>query len=361
MDVRAALATGPDRPLEVVTVQLDRPGPGEVLVKIKATGLCHSDLGALEGKAPRFGFPMVLGHEGAGVVVECGAGVGTLSPGDHVIPSAIPECRQCNNCTSGKTNMCVKMYQLPPNRIQYEGRPVTAFCGTATFAEYSVITEDRLAKVRTDAPFDTICYLGCGVLTGIGAALRTGAVTPGSSVAVFGLGGIGLNVIQGARIAGARRIIGIDLNPARESIARDMGATDFVDPRKIEGDFAVHLRTLTGGGVDFSFECVGNEELMRQALESTNHAWGVGVAVGIVAPGKKVTFDPASFMAGRTWKGSYLGNEKPRSRVPQLVDWYMDGFLKIDELITHRITLDEVNKGFAMMRSGEAIRSVIVF
>lgn len=361
MDVRAALATGRNRPLEVVTVQLDGPGPGEVLVKIKATGLCHSDLGALEGNAPRFGFPMVLGHEGAGVVVECGTGVSTLSPGDHVIPSAIPECRQCSNCTSGKTNLCVKMYQLPPNRIQYQGRPVTAFCGTATFAEYSIITEDRLAKIRTDAPFETICYIGCGVLTGIGAVLRTGEVSPGSSVAVFGLGGIGLNVIQGARIAGARRIIGIDLNPAREKIARAMGATDFVDPRKVEGDLAAHLRTLTGGGVDFSFECVGNEELMRQALESTNHAWGVGVAVGIAAPGKKVAFDPASFMTGRSWKGSYLGNEKPRSTVPQLVDWYMDGFLRIDELITHRITLDEVNKGFAMMRSGEAIRSVIVF
>jgi S-(hydroxymethyl)glutathione dehydrogenase / alcohol dehydrogenase len=361
VDVRAAIAIAANRPLEIVTLQLDAPGPGEVLVQMKATGLCHSDLTALEGRVPRFSFPMVLGHEGAGIVVECGPGVTTVAPGDHVVPSAVPECRQCHYCASGRTNMCVRMFEPPVSRSSYHSQPVTSFCGTATFAEYSVIAEDRLAKIRSDAPLGTVCYVGCGVLTGVGAVLRTGQVTPGSTVAVFGLGGIGLNVIQGARIAGARRIIGVDVNPERQASARGMGATDFVNPREVEGELSAHLRGMTNGGVDFAFECVGNEELVRQALESTNPAWGVAVGVGIVPPGKKATFEPSSFMTGRTWKGSFLGNEKPRSVVPRLVDWYMDGFLKIDELITHRISLEQINEGFDLMRTGKAIRTVIEF
>jgi len=361
MKVRAAIAVGAHRPVEIKTLDLAPPGPGEVLVKMKATGLCHSDLGILEGKLGRYSFPLVLGHEGAGIVTKCGPGVSGFSEGDLVIPSALPECGQCQLCLSGKTNLCVRQAMLPPSRLSYEGQTLGAFCGTATFAEYSVITQDRLTKIRPDAPADIVCCIGCGVMTGVGAALKTAQVSPGSSVAVFGLGGIGLSTIQGAKIAGAAKIIGIDINPSRESFARNLGATHFINPKQVE-DVVGHIRALTGSlGVDYAFECVGSDVLSRQAVEASNHAWGKCVAVGVTPPGKTLDFNPMSFLTGRTWTGSLLGGERPRSAVPRLVDWYMDGFLKFDDLITHRIGLDDINHGFDMMRSGEAIRSVIVF
>jgi S-(hydroxymethyl)glutathione dehydrogenase/alcohol dehydrogenase len=361
MKIRAAVATQANEPLLVTDVELAPPQSGEVLIRMKATGLCHSDLGTLEGKSSRYSFPMVLGHEGAGIVEQIGEGVVGFAPGDMVIPSAIPTCGACGLCVSGKTNLCVQQAQLTPSRLSWNGQSVTAFCGTATFAEFSVVHQNRLAKVRGDAPADVICYIGCGVLTGVGAVLNTGRVTAGSTVAVFGLGGIGLNAIQGARLAGASKIIGVDLNPAREEAARSFGATHFVNPQSTP-DVVAAVRAISGGaGVDFAFECVGHEELSRQALECTNPAWGTGVAVGIVAPDRQLGFDPMSFLTGRSWKGSLLGGERPKEAVPRLVNWYMDGFLKIDELITHRLKLNEINHGFDMMRSGEAIRSVIIF
>lgn len=360
MDVRAAIAFEADKPLEVVEAQLSGPGPGEVLIQIKATGLCHSDLSVMEGKVPQYAFPIVLGHEGAGIVVECGEGVTSVKPGDHVVPAAVPECRQCRLCTSGRTNMCEQMFVRAPSHISYKGESITSFCGTATFAEYAVIREIQLAKIRQDAPFDASCYVGCGVITGVGAALSTGKVFPGASVAVFGLGGIGLNVLQGAKIGGATRIIGVDLNPDREAVARKFGATDFINPKNVD-DVVEHIQKLTGGGVDIAFECVGSEKLAQQAVMCTNVAWGKGVGVGIGGPETRLDFDPRAFLSGRSWTGSYLGGEKPRTAMPRLVDWYMDGFLNIDDLITHHISLDEINHGFDMMRSGEAIRTVITF
>jgi len=361
MQARAALATAAHQPLEIVTLDVAPPQAGEVLIRMKATGLCASDLGGLNGKAPRYPFPMVLGHEGAGEVIEVGPGVTAFQPGDQVIPSALPECGVCKLCLSGKTNMCVRQAVNAPSRLSYNGQEVTSFCGTATFAEYAVIQEMRLSKVRADAPADTICYVGCGVITGVGAVLNTAQVKPGSSVVVFGLGGIGLNVIQGARIAGASRIIGVDINAAREGVARKLGATDFIYSSEVN-DAVARVRELTGGlGADYAFECVGSTALARAAMDCTNHAWGMGVAVGIPGPGQTLDFQPMSFLTGRTWKGSILGGERPKRAVPDLVDWYMDGFLNIDDLITHRIVLDEVNHGFDMMKSGEAIRSVIVF
>jgi S-(hydroxymethyl)glutathione dehydrogenase/alcohol dehydrogenase len=360
MQVRAAVAFAPNEPLAVRELELSPPGEGEVLVQMKASGLCHSDLSVMQGKVPRYTFPIVLGHEGAGVVVECGPEVTSVQPGDHVVPVAVPECRQCVNCTSGRTNLCLQMYAPVPSHFILDGQPITSFLGLATFADHAVISEVRLAKIRRDAALDVACYVGCGVVTGVGSALRTAPVKPGSSVAVFGLGGIGLNVVQGARIAGAARIYGIDTNPRRASIARSLGATDFIDPRSV-ADVAAHIRSLSGGGVDFSFECIGNIEVMRAALECTNPAWGVAVCVGIPGGGAQMTFDPAMLMTGRTWKGSLLGGEKTRTVVPQLVDWYVNGLLRLDELVTHRLGLEEINRGFEMMRSGEAIRSVVVY
>jgi S-(hydroxymethyl)glutathione dehydrogenase/alcohol dehydrogenase len=360
VQVNAAVAFKPNEPLAIRRLELSLPGPGEVLVRMKASGLCHSDLSVIEGKVPRWSFPIALGHEGAGVVLECGPGVTSLKPGDHVIPVAIPECRQCANCTSGKTNMCLEMYAPVVSHFTLDGQPINSFLGLATFADHSVIQETRLAKIRQDAALDVACYIGCGVVTGVGSALHTAEVKPGSSVAVFGLGGIGLNVVQGARIAGATRIIAVDTNPRREAIGRSLGATAFIDPKSVP-DIAAHIRTLTGGGVDFSFECIGNIQVMRAALECTNPAWGVAVCVGIPGGGAQITFDPAQLMLGRTWKGSYLGGEKARTVVPQLVDWYANGFLKLDALITHRISLEQINHGFDMMKTGEAIRSVIVY
>ena len=361
MQVRAAVAFSPNRPLEVVTLELGAPGDGEVLVQMKATGLCHSDLSMLEGKVAGFGgFPTVLGHEGAGVVIKCGSGVTSLKPGDHVIPVAVPECRQCCNCTSGKTNLCAELFEPPGSRFSYQGQPIESFMGLGTFAEYSVIGENKLAKIRTDVPLDVVCYIGCGVLTGVGSVLQTAKVTPGSSVAVFGLGGIGLNVFQGAKIAGATQIIAIDINPDREVVARNFGATEFINPKNVQ-DIVADIQTLTKGGVDFSFECIGNTALIRTAVDCTNPGWGVTVSVGVPASGSEVSFNPMEMMVGRTWKGALLGGEKPRTVVPKLVDWYANGFLRVDELITHRVALEDINRGFDMMKSGEAIRTVVVY
>jgi S-(hydroxymethyl)glutathione dehydrogenase/alcohol dehydrogenase len=360
MKIKAAVATAANVPLQIMTVDLAPPGEGEVLVRMHAAGLCHSDLSLMEGKIGHYGFPIVPGHEGAGTVVSCGPGVTGLEPGDHVVPVAIPECRVCPNCTSGKTNACVEMRNPPSPRFALEGAPVTAFCGLGTFADHAVITESRLAKIRPDAPDHIACYIGCGVITGVGAALQTAKVGPGSSVAIVGMGGIGLSVLQGARIAGAVKIICIDLNPEREAICRDYGATHFIDARSAP-DLVSAINAIVPGGVDFGFECVGHPVLMRSVLEATNPGWGMGISVGIPPSGTELVFDPSSFMMGRSWKGSVLGGEKTRTTIPRLVDWYCDGFLKLDELITHRLSLDEINRGFDYMKSGEAIRSVILF
>jgi S-(hydroxymethyl)glutathione dehydrogenase/alcohol dehydrogenase len=358
--VRAAVAVAANAPLEVVTLDLAPPAEGEVLVRINAAGLCHSDLSAMEGKIARYSFPIVPGHEGAGTVVACGPGVTSVAPGDHVVPVAIPECRVCPACTSGRTNACIELRNLPPSRLFWDGTPVPSFCGLGTFADHAVITENRLAKIRPDAPDDIVCYIGCGVATGVGAALHTAKVSPGSTVAIVGMGGIGLSVLQGARIAGATRIVCIDTNASREAICRKFGATDFIDPAQVP-DLGAAIQAIVPGGVDFAFECVGHTGLMRTMLEATNPGWGVGVSVGIPPSGSTLALDPASFMMGRSWKGSLLGGDKTRTAVPRLVDWYCDGFLKLDELVTHRIGLDEINHGFDMMKSGEAIRTVIVF
>lgn len=359
MKTRAAVAWKPNEPLEIVEVDLAPPGPGQVLIEMKATGICHSDLSLIEGKVARYAFPVVAGHEGAGIVLECGPGVTDFVPGDMVVPSAIPQCGKCANCLSGRTNICSQQWVIPPSPISFEGREISAFCGTATFAEHAVIHQQSLAKVRSDAPAASACYVGCGVMTGVGAALKTGNVTPGSSVAIFGLGGIGLNVLQGAKIAGARMIIGIDINADRDAIGRTFGMTHFINP-KVDGDPVAAIQKLTGGGADFTFECVGNVELTRQAVESSHPCWGRGVAVGVAGSGL-LEIDPRVFITGRQWTGSLLGGDQPKEAIPRLVDWYMDGFLKIDELISHRITLDEINRGFDMMRSGEATRTVVIF
>jgi S-(hydroxymethyl)glutathione dehydrogenase/alcohol dehydrogenase len=359
MQVKAAVAVGENLPLEILELQLREPREGEVLVRMHAAGLCHSDLSMLEGKIKSYTFPIVLGHEGAGTVVRCGPGVEGLVPGDHVVPVAVPQCGECANCLSDRTNFCLEMVKRPPSPFSRNGEAVSAFCGLGTFADHSVIRESQLAKIGP-APDDIVCYIGCGVITGVGAAMKTAGVTPGSSVVIIGMGGIGLSALQGARIAGAARIIAVDLNPAREAISRSFGATDFINPAEVP-DLAAAIAALVPGGVDYALECVGRPNLMRLALEVTNPAWGTAVSVGIAPSDTELTFNPASFMTGRTWKGSLLGGEKTRTTIPQLVQWYLDGVLKLDELVTHRIELGEVNHGFDMMKSGEAIRTVVVF
>jgi len=360
MTVRGAVAFAANAPLEIVDLTLRAPREGEVLVRMLAAGLCHSDLSMIEGKIASYGFPIVPGHEGAGVVVTCGPGVTGLVPGDHVVPTPIPECRQCPACLSGRTNLCHRMARRPESPLSFEGRPVEAFSSLATFADHAVIEEIRLAKISPAVPPEIACYIGCGVITGVGSALTAADLWPGCTVAVFGLGGVGLCVVQGARMAGAARIIGIDLNPAREAIAREYGATDFIDPRATE-DAPAAIRALTAGGVDCAFECVGATALMQQALHATNPAGGQVVSVGIPASGSELRFDPALFMTGRSWKGALLGGEKPRTVIPRLADWYASGFLRLDGLISHRLPLDEINRGFAMMKSGEAVRTVILY
>ena len=369
MKVKAAIATAAGRPLEIETVDLAGPKAGEVLVEIKATGVCHTDAYTLSGKDPEGLFPAILGHEGAGVVVETGAGVTSLKAGDHVIPLYIPECRACPACLSGRTNLCTAIREtqgrgLMPDgtsRFSLNGKPLLHYMGTSTFANFTVVPEIALAKVRADAPFDKICYIGCGVTTGIGAVLNTAKVQVGDRVAVFGIGGIGLNVIQGARLAGAGTIVAIDLNPAREMVARKFGATHFVNPREIKDELVPYLVELTRGGADFSFECVGNVKLMRQALECCQRGWGTCVIIGVAGAGEEISTRPFQLVTGRTWKGTAFGGARGRRDVPRIVDWYMEGRINIDDLITHTMPLEKINDAFALMDEGKSIRSVVTF
>ena len=369
MDVRAAVAHKAGAPLSTETVQLDGPRAGEALVEIKASGICHTDEFTLSGADPEGLFPAILGHEGAGVVVDIGPGVTSLKKGDHVIPLYTPECRQCEYCLSGKTNLCqaIRTTQgqgvMPDgsSRFSVGGKKVFHYMGTSTFSNYTVVPEIALAKIREDAPFDKVCYIGCGVTTGIGAVINTAKVEPGANVVVFGLGGIGLNVIQGARIAGANMIVGVDLNPARKVLAEKFGMTHFVNPKEVEGDIVPYLVNLTKGGADYSFECIGNVDVMRQALECCHKGWGVSVIIGVAGAGKEIKTRPFQLVTGRVWKGTAFGGAKGRRDVPKIVDWYMDGKINIDDLITHKLKLADINQGFDLMHAGKSIRSVVVF
>ena len=369
MKVKAAVAHKAGAPLAIETVDLDGPRAGEVLVEIKATGICHTDEFTRSGADPEGLFPAILGHEGAGVVVDIGPGVTSLKKGDHVIPLYTPECRQCEYCLSGKTNLCqaIRTTQgqgvMPDgsSRFSVGGERVFHYMGTSTFANYTVVPEIALAKIREDAPFDKVCYIGCGVTTGIGAVINTAKVEPGANVVVFGLGGIGLNVIQGARLAGANMIVGVDLNPARKPLAEKFGMTHFVNPKEVGGDLVPYLVNLTKGGADYSFECIGNVDVMRQALECCHKGWGVSVIIGVAGAGQEIKTRPFQLVTGRVWKGTAFGGAKGRRDVPKIVDWYMDGKINIDDLITHKLKLDDINKGFDLMHSGESIRSVVVF
>jgi S-(hydroxymethyl)glutathione dehydrogenase/alcohol dehydrogenase len=369
MDVRAAVAFEPAKPLSIETVQLEGPKEGEVLVELKATGICHTDKYTLSGADPEGLFPAILGHEGAGIVLEVGAGVKSLTPGDHVIPLYTPECRECEYCLSQKTNLCQKIRAtqgqgLMPDgtsRFSLNGKPILHYMGTSTFANFTVLPEIAVAKIREDAPFDKVCYIGCGVTTGIGAVLFTAKVEPGASVVVFGLGGIGLNVIQGAKMVGAGMIIGVDLNPAREALARKFGMTHFVNPQEIKGDLVAHLVELTKGGADYSFECVGSVALMRQALECCHKGWGVSTVIGVAAAGQEISTRPFQLVTGRVWQGSAFGGARGRTDVPKIVDWYMEKKINIDDLITHTLPLERINEGFDLMTRGESIRSVVLY
>ncbi len=369
MDVRAAVAFEAGKPLTIETVQLDAPNAGEVLIEIKATGVCHTDAYTLSGKDPEGLFPAILGHEGAGIVVEVGEGVTSLKPGDHVIPLYTPECRQCEYCLSQKTNLCqaIRATQgrgvMPDgtSRFSIDGKMLHHYMGTSTFANYTVLPEIAVAKIRDDAPFDKVCYIGCGVTTGIGAVIHTAKVEPGARVVVFGLGGIGLNVIQGARMVGASQIVGVDINPAKRELAEKFGMTDFVNPKEVEGDLVPYLVDLTKGGADYSFECIGNVNVMRQALECCHKGWGVSVIIGVAAAGEEIRTRPFQLVTGRVWKGSAFGGARGRTDVPKIVDWYMDGKINIDDLITHVMPLERINDAFDLMHKGESIRSVITF
>ena len=369
METRAAIAIQAGKPLEVTTVNLDGPRDGEVVVEMKATGICHTDEFTLSGADPEGIFPAILGHEGAGVVVDVGKGVTSLKKGDHVIPLYTPECRECDYCTSGKTNLCQSIREtqgkgvMPDgtSRFSAGGEMIHHYMGTSTFAEHSCIPEIALAKVREDAPFDKICYIGCGVTTGIGAVINTAKVQPGDNVVVFGLGGIGLNVIQGAKLAGANMIVGVDLNPARKAWGEKFGMTHFVNPKEVEGDLVPYIVDLTNGGADYSFECIGNVEVMRQALECCHKGWGTSIIIGVAPAGAEISTRPFQLVTGRNWRGTAFGGAKGRTDVPKIVDWYMDGKIQIDPLITHTMPLDDINKGFDLMRSGESIRGVVEF
>ena len=369
MKVKAAVAHKAGAPLTIETVDLEGPRAGEVLVEIKATGVCHTDAFTLSGDDPEGIFPAILGHEGAGIVVEVGAGVTSVKPGDHVIPLYTPECRQCEYCLSQKTNLCqaIRSTQgrgLMPDgssRFSLGGETLYHYMGTSTFANYSVMPEISVAKIREDAPFEKVCYIGCGVTTGIGAVIYTAKVTPGSRVVVFGLGGIGLNVVQGARLAGAEMIVGVDLNPGRKALAEKFGMTHFVNPKEVEGDLVAYLVNRTKGGADYSFECVGNVKLMRQALECCHKGWGTSVIIGVAESGKEISTRPFQLVTGRNWRGSAFGGARGRTDVPKIVDWYMDGRIDIDSLITHTMPLDKINEGFDLMHRGESIRSVVIY
>jgi S-(hydroxymethyl)glutathione dehydrogenase / alcohol dehydrogenase len=369
MKVKAAVAHKPGAPLTIETVELEGPRAGEALVEIKATGICHTDEFTLSGADPEGLFPAILGHEGAGVVVDVGPGVTSLRKGDHVIPLYVPECRQCDYCISEKTNLCqaIRVTQgqgvMPDgtSRFSIGGERLFHYMGTSTFSNYTVVPEISLAKIREDAPFDKVCYVGCGVTTGIGAVINTAKVQPGANVVVFGLGGIGLNVVQGARLAGASMIVGVDVNAGRQALATKFGMTHFVNPREVGADLVAYLVNLTRGGADYSFECIGNVEVMRQALECCHKGWGVSVIIGVAGAGQEIRTRPFQLVTGRVWKGTAFGGAKGRRDVPRIVDWYMDGRINIDDLITHRLRLDEINRGFDLMHEGKSIRSVVVF
>ena len=368
MYVQAAIATAAGEPLTIDTVRLDGPREGEALVEIKATGICHTDAYTLSGADPEGLFPAILGHEGAGVVVEVGPGVESVAVGDHVIPLYTPECGACKFCTSGKTNLCgaIRATQgqgLMPDgtsRFSKGGETILHYMGTSTFANYTVVPEIALAKIRADAPFDKVCYIGCGVTTGLGAVMNTAKVEAGATVAVFGLGGIGLNVIQGARMAGAERIIGVDVNPGKRALAERFGMTDFLNPTEVE-DVTAAIVDLTDGGVDYSFECIGNVDVMRQALECCHKGWGESVIIGVAGAGQEISTRPFQLVTGRVWRGTAFGGAKGRTDVPKIVDWYMDGKVNIDDLITHTMPLADINKAFDLMHAGESIRSVVVY
>ena len=369
MEVRAAVAFAPGKKLEVTNVKLDGPRAGEVLVEIKASGICHTDEFTLSGADPEGLFPAILGHEGAGIVADVGPGVASVKKGDHVIPLYTPECRQCKSCLSRKTKLCTAIRAtqgkgvMPDgtSRFSIGGEKVYHYMGCSTFSNFTVLPEIALAKIREDAPFDKVCYIGCGVTTGVGAVINTAKVEPGANVVVFGLGGIGLNVVQGARLAGANKIVGVDLNPKRKALAEQFGLTHFVNPKEVEGDLVAHLVALTDGGADYSFECIGNVKLMRQALECCHRGWGVSVVIGVAGAGQEIATRPFQLVTGRVWKGTAFGGARGRTDVPKIVDWYMDGKISIDPLITHKMPLDKINDAFDLMHSGESIRSVVVY
>ena len=369
MKTRAAVAFAARKPLEIVEIDLDGPRAGEVLVEIRATGVCHTDYYTLSGADPEGLFPCVLGHEGAGIVVDVGPGVTTLKKGDHVIPLYTPECRQCKSCLSRKTNLCTAIRAtqgkgLMPDgasRFKCDGDPVLHYMGTSTFSNFIVAPEIAMAKIREDAPFDKVCYIGCGVTTGIGAVIWTAKAEVGCRAIVFGLGGIGLNVIQGLRLAGAEQIIGVDINPARKAIAEKFGMTHFVNPKEVEGDLVPYLVNLTDGGADYTFDATGNVTVMRQALEACHRGWGQSIIIGVAPSGAEIATRPFQLVTGRVWKGTAFGGARGRTDVPRIVDWYMDGKINIDDLITHKLPLEKINDAFDLMHSGASIRSVVEF
>ncbi|MCY4542865.1 MAG: S-(hydroxymethyl)glutathione dehydrogenase/class III alcohol dehydrogenase [Rhodobacteraceae bacterium] len=376
MKTRAAVATEAGKPLEIMDVNLDDPKPGEVLVQIKATGICHTDEFTLSGADPEGLFPSILGHEGAGVVVDTGAGVTSVSKGDHVIPLYTPECRECPSCLSQKTNLChsIRATQgqgvMPDGTSRFstlDGDPILHYMGCSTFSQYTVLPEIAVAKVREDAPFDKICYIGCGVTTGLGAVMNTAGVEPGASAIVFGLGGIGLNVIQGLRLVGADMIVGVDVNPGKKEWGERFGMTHFVNPTEVEGDLVPYLASLTQtpsdpfGGADYTFDCTGNVEVMRAALETSHRGWGVSVIIGVAPAGAEIATRPFQLVTGRVWKGTAFGGARGRTDVPRIVDWYMDGKIEIDPMITHSLDLTDINDGFDLMHAGKSIRSVVVY
>jgi S-(hydroxymethyl)glutathione dehydrogenase/alcohol dehydrogenase len=366
---KAAVAHQAGQPLTIETLTLDGPGKGEVLVEIKATGICHTDEFTLSGADPEGIFPAVLGHEGAGVVVDTGPGVTSVSKGDHVIPLYTPECRQCEYCTSGKTNLCQAIRATQGKGLMPDGtsrfslgkETIYHYMGTSTFANHTVLPEIAVAKVREDAPFDKICYIGCGVTTGIGAVVNTAKVEPGANCVVFGLGGIGLNVVQGLRMVGADKIVGVDVNPRRRELAEAFGMTHFVNPTEVQGDLVPYLVDLTSGGADYSFECIGKVDVMRQALECCHKGWGESIIIGVAGAGEEISTRPFQLVTGRVWRGSAFGGAKGRTDVPRIVDWYMDGKIQIDPMITHTMPLEDINKAFDLMHAGESIRSVVTF
>ncbi|KPH81627.1 S-(hydroxymethyl)glutathione dehydrogenase/class III alcohol dehydrogenase [Bosea vaviloviae] len=370
MKTRAAVAWEAGKPLTIETVEIGGPKAGEVLVEVMATGICHTDAYTLSGMDSEGKFPAILGHEGAGIVREVGAGVTSLKVGDHVIPLYTPECRQCKSCLSRRTNLCTSIRAtqgqgvMPDgtSRFSCDGGEVFHYMGCSTFANFTILPEIALAKVREDAPFDKICYIGCGVTTGIGAVIYTAKVWPGANVVVFGLGGIGLNVLQAARMVGADKIIGVDINPARQEMARKFGMTHFINPKEIGNDKVVQaIVDLTGGGADFSFDATGNTDVMRQALECCHRGWGESIVIGVAEAGKEIATRPFQLVTGRVWRGTAFGGARGRTDVPKIVDWYMEGKINIDDLITHKLSLDEINHGFDLMHEGKSIRSVVVY